>query len=406
MVGRRHVIGTASFLIGVNEIMKKAIMYGAGNIGRGFIGKTFSQSGYEVCFVDVIKKVVKELNDKNQYPVKIISNEGHAEQIVRNVRAVSGFDIEKVAKEIANADVMATAVGVNILPKIVKPICAGLKKRFEQNDKPLNIIICENLINADKYLRKLIEDEMGIEYKDILDKKLGLIEASIGRMVPVMTSDMQEGNMLRVWVEPYDELPVDKDAFVGEIPNLKNLVPFSPFGFYIKRKLFIHNLGHTMCAYFGWQKGYEYIYECIDDKKIRSLVEAAMKETAMALNNEYGIAINEINDNIYDLLHRFSNRVLGDTVTRVGKDPLRKLGNNDRLVGAALYCEKNGIEPNNIIKGIAVALKYNNNEDESAVKIQKLINEKGLEECIEQICGLDKDTFLSKEIIRNYKSII
>ena len=140
-------------------------MYGAGNIGRGFIGKVFSESGYDVCFVDVYKPVVDRLNIDKQYPVKIVSNEKQEEIIVKNVRAVNGIDIDAVALEILDADIMATAVGVNVLGRIVKPICEGLKKRHEHKKNPLNVIICENLIDADKYLRGLIEAEMGEKYK-------------------------------------------------------------------------------------------------------------------------------------------------------------------------------------------------------------------------------------------------
>lgn len=51
----------------------KAIMYGGGNIGRGFIGALFSRSGYEVTFIDVAEKVVNTLHEKHCYPVRIVS---------------------------------------------------------------------------------------------------------------------------------------------------------------------------------------------------------------------------------------------------------------------------------------------------------------------------------------------
>jgi len=381
-------------------------MYGAGNIGRGFIGKVFSESGYEVCFVDVFEPVVNKLNIDNQYPVKVVSNEEKKEYIIKNVRAVNGMNIDDVSEEILHADLMATAVGVNVLPKIVKPICEGLKKRYQKNKKPLNIIICENLIDADKYLRGLIEEEMGVKYKTWLDNNLGLVEASIGRMVPVMTDKMREGNILRVWVEPYDELPVDKDAFKGEIPKLNNLIPFSPFGFFIRRKLFIHNMGHAMCAYFGWQKRYQFIDECIFDDKIKVLVESAMKDSALALSKEYSISLSKIEQNIHDLISRFKNKVLGDTVARVGKDPIRKLSNNDRLIGAALYCIDQGVKPKNIIKGIVAGFKYDNSEDEAAVKIQQIIRNEGIEKAVEGICGIEKTNKLYKEIVKAYNASI
>lgn len=383
--------------------MKKAVMYGAGNIGRGFIGKTFSESGYEVCFVDIAEDIVGKLNEDRCYPVRIVSNDVKTVEAVYNVRAVNGRDIESVANEIAGADIMAAAVGVNALQHIKKPLCAGLKKRFDKGGQPLNIIICENLIDADVYIRRLIDEEMGPEYKAVLDQKLGLVEASIGRMVPIMTDEMREGNILSVWAEPYDKLPVDKAAFIGEVPHLKGIVPFSPFGFYIKRKLFIHNMSHAMCAYFGWQKGYTYIYECVYDDEIRNSVYAAMKETAKALHNEYGITTDEINEHIEDLLSRFGNVFLGDTVSRVGRDPLRKLGCNDRLIGAALYCMSQGCDASNVIEGIVAALDYNNMEDAVAADMQHTIKQQGIKAFLMSHCGLSGDSALLLKVISRYQ---
>ena len=379
-------------------------MYGAGNIGRGFIGKTFSESGYEVCFIDVAPDIVRKINEDRSYPVRIVFNEDQREETVKNVWAVNGLDLGKVAEEIASADIMATAVGVNVLPNIVKPICAGLKKRINEKGEPLNIIICENLMDADRYFRKMIEDEMGPEYKKLLDEKLGIVEASVGRMVPVMTDEMYKGNILRIWVEPYDKLPVDKVAFVGEIPHLKGLIPYSPFGYYIKRKLFIHNMGHAICAYMGWQKGYKYIWECITDESIRSQAFEAMEETAKALSREYAVSQGELDWHIDDLLNRFANRALGDTMVRVGRDPLRKLGHKDRLVGAALYCMEQGIKPEHIIQGIAVALRYNNLEDETAVKMQAMIRDTGIEEFLKSNCGINEKTAIFMKILTVYRN--
>ena len=326
--------------------MKRALMYGAGNIGRGFIGKALSESGYAVTFVDIIPSVIQQLNQDRCYPVNIVTSESNEPVVVENVQAINGLDVDAVAETISKSDIMATAVGVKIMPKIIKPICEGLKRRKKTAAAPLNIIICENLLNADQYMKGLIRQELGSKYEEWLENSLGLVEASIGRMVPVMTPEMRGNNDLRVWVEPYDELPVDKDAFKGEIPQINNLVPYSPFGFYIKRKLFIHNMGHAMCAYMGWHKGYKSIAECVnDDKAIYTQAGAAMRDVAAALSKEYGISYVELEEHIADLLFRFSNQALGDTVVRVGRDPIRKLGRNDRLIGAAEYCITQGCSP-------------------------------------------------------------
>ncbi|HPP75292.1 MAG TPA: mannitol-1-phosphate 5-dehydrogenase, partial [Armatimonadota bacterium] len=53
--------------------MKKAVQFGAGNIGRGFIGQLFHESGYEVVFVDVVPDVVRLLNEQRCYTLRIAS---------------------------------------------------------------------------------------------------------------------------------------------------------------------------------------------------------------------------------------------------------------------------------------------------------------------------------------------
>ena len=211
--------------------MKKAIMYGGGNIGRGFIGQVLYNSGYDVSFVDVNKELLGMLNTEKQYPVRILNEQGYEDIWIKNVSGIDGNDLESVSDAIADADICATAVGVNVLKFTAKPFAEGIKKRFAKKDaKPLDIIICENLIGADVYLRDLISEILSDEDKKLLDN-VGFVEASIGRMVPVQTETMKDGNPLRVCVERYDRLPVDKTAFRGEIPNIENLVPFSPFSF-------------------------------------------------------------------------------------------------------------------------------------------------------------------------------
>lgn len=375
--------------------MMKAVQYGAGNIGRGFIGQLFSQSGYEVVFIDVDKKMVDALNNDKKYPVRVVSDKGNYEIVVENVRAVNGIDLEAAAREISEAEVMATAVGVNVLPKIAGTIAEGLKLRWTNgNTKPLNIIICENLIDADKLLAELISGNLDDEERVLLKNRVGFVEASIGRMVPVMTPEMQEGNALRICVEEYDKLPVDKTGFVGGIPSIKNLIPFAPFEFYIHRKLFIHNMAHALLAYMGSLKGYKYIWEAVEDEYIRRIVTEAMNESALALSKEHGVEFSVLKEHVEDLIFRFGNHQLGDTVERVGRDLKRKLSSNDRLAGAIKLCQKNGIAPINICIGVAAALHFNDPipwADRPDFSNPELV--------LEKVCELERDSFEWKNVI-------
>ena len=331
-------------------------MYGGGNIGRGFIGATLSQSGYEVTFIDVAEPVIQALQEKHCYPVRYVSGEGYEDVLIENVTAVSGNDQEAASEAIANCDIMATAVGARILKFIIPNIVAGLRKRWARTDAPLNIIICENLNDANKILEGMLKEHLSEEEKALFDARVGLVEASIGRMVPVQTEEMKDGDPMRVCVERYGFLPVDQAAIKGEVPEIQNLVPYEPFDFYIKRKLFIHNMGHATCAYLGGYVGRKYIYQAIDDPEILSIVENAMLESAMALSQKYGVELEPLMLHITDLLGRFRNAALKDTCKRVGGDPARKIGAADRLIGSSLLCLEMGVTPAYIAVGAAGAV--------------------------------------------------
>jgi len=379
--------------------MKKAVMYGGGNIGRGFVGALLSRAGYEVSFIDVVPAVIDELQTRRCYPLRFVSSEGFEDVLVGNVTAVNGNDMEAASKAIAECDIMATAVGARILKFIVPNIVAGLRKRWAAGAKPLNIIICENLNDANKIVESMIKEQLSAEEIDLFDENVGLVEASIGRMVPVQTDEMKAGEPLRVCVERYGFLPVDKAAFKGEIPEIEGMVPFEPFDFFVKRKLFIHNMGHATTAYLGGLEGVHYICQAIDNQEIRAIAQNAMIESALALSRHYGVDMSSLMLHITDLLCRFTNSALKDTCERVGGDPARKLAPSDRLVGSSLLAISEGVTPVYISVGVAAGLK-------------RYIDENGLKQCVEdagkvlaEVSGLELDSELAAMILKYYGMI-
>ena len=373
-----------------------AVMYGAGNIGRGFIGPLFSGAGYRVTFIDVAEKIVNGLREKGAYPVRFLSNEEEEEIWVTGVNAVNGMNEQDVTNCIAEADIMATAVGVRVLPSIAPFIALGIKKRFKSNRNPLNIIVCENLIDADKFLSELIRKNLDPIETELLEKNVGFVESSIGRMVPIQTPQMQEGNFLRICSEKYQFLPVNKDAFIGEIPEIKGMVPFNNFDFFIQRKLFIHNMGHAICAYLGLLLGDTFISDTVARADVLFIAQNAMLESASALQKKFKVPFQDIADHIRDLLCRFNNKALKDTCARVGADIERKLGPADRLSGAIGCCQEQGVTPAFISIGAAAALLC-------------LIKERGMEEneetareLLEKTSGLGKESASAQIIIDMY----
>ena len=336
--------------------MKQALIFGAGNIGRGFIGQLFARSGYALSFVDIDESLVAELNRRGEYPVRLLLGQGFSEEAIRNVRAMHARELDKITQAVAQADIIATAVGAGALPHAAKSLKAGLAGR----EKPVDIILCENMLDADTYMRELAS----------ASESVGLVRASVGRMVPLQTQEMQDGDALRICAEAYAQLPVDAAAFRAGIPAIEGLLPAAPFAFYMERKLYVHNMGHAAAAYLGFLRGYKYIWEAITDPAICIAVQDAMAESAAALCKKYGHDAQEAHAYIQDLLRRFGNRQLGDTIERVGRDLPRKLAECDRLFGAAILCEEQGVSNQNIRRGIGAALLFE--EGGKVVALQQL----------------------------------
>lgn len=379
----------------------KAVMYGAGNIGRGFVGMLFSASGYEVVFVDVAEDVVRELQEKKQYPLRYVANQGYQDVVIKPVTAINGNDMEMAANAIAECDIMATAVGARVLRFIAPNLAAGIRRRIQTGGGHLNIIICENLMDADAVLEKMVKAELTEEEREWFDRHVGLVEASIGRMVPIQTEEMKDGDPLRVCVEHYGFLPVDQAAFKGEVPGIKNMIPFEPFDFMIKRKLYIHNMGHAVCAYLGDMMGLEYISQAIDQDEIYIIVKNAMEESAVVLSSAYGVQLENIMEHISDLLYRFTNAALKDTCKRVGGDPGRKLAPGDRLIGPAALAFTQGVIPAYIAVGAAAGIRRYIDETEGMEQTFACA-----QDVLKNISKLEPHSGLSKLILNMYQLIL
>lgn len=382
--------------------MAKAIQFGAGNIGRGFAGQLFSESGFEVVFVDVADNLVNLLNERRSYPIRMACAEPWTVTI-SNIRAVNGKDIPSVAEEIKTADIMCTAVGVNVLPRIAPTVAAGIMARADAGiNEPINIIICENLQNMGPFLKGEVKKALPEKYHEYLEDKAGFVESVVGRMVPVMTEDQKKEDPLLVVVEPYKYLPVSKAGIKGKFPEIAGVEPKDNFQAYVDRKLYTHNAGHAVAAYLGFLKGYNYIYQSVNDPQINEVIRAALAETGEALIKKYKLSPEEHQAHIDDLLERFANVALGDQVARVGGDPLRKLGPEDRLVGGAKLALEYDIFPANMCKAIAAGLKFNPPGDPTAERVQETVIKSGVAGALKEISGLAEDSALTQEVIRQY----
>jgi len=389
----------------------KLVQFGAGKIGRSFIGQLFSKAGWEVVFVDISRTIIDEMNRRGKYTVEI-RDKNPRKIIIENIRGVYGDDTDAVSDEVSTADIVATAVGKEALPKIMRPIALGLVKRWRTlPSRPLDIIICENMRDAASFFKKSLISELPPDFP--FEELVGLVETSIGKMVPLMSEKDRQNDPLLVYAEAYNTLIVDKKGFKGRIPEIPEIEAKDNMKAYVDRKLYIHNLGHAVLAYcaFASGKGYCYVWEAAEDAEISDIARKAMWEAGRALIAEYPREFTEkaIGAHIENLMERCKNRALGDTIYRVGRDLYRKLGPDDRLVGALNLCLKHNIHPVYIAVGIASALFFKATDEHGRMyDNDRLFHEKemkkGARHVLRNICNIGNDDIISF-IVKCYEKI-
>ncbi|MGE8079808.1 mannitol-1-phosphate 5-dehydrogenase [Peribacillus loiseleuriae] len=378
-----------------------AVHFGAGNIGRGFIGSLLYQSGFQTCFVDVNSEIVDLLNEKQAYRV-VSADHSKEELLVKNVHAInSQSDPDRVIETIAQADLVTAAVGPHILPLISGLIAQGLRKRIQTNDQPLNIIACENMIGGSTLLKEKVYEKISEEEKEMFNQRFGFPDAAVDRIVPNQTNE----DKLMVMVEPFYEWAVDQTKMIGEKPKVEGITFVDDLKPYIERKLFTVNTGHAVAAYLGYYAGIKTIDKAMEKQEIKTLVEKTLQETGLLLVQKYNFDMDTHQEYIAKILSRFSNPYISDDVTRVGRSLIRKLGPNDRLINPARqYVEIVKEEPVYLAKGIATAFLYDYQEDDEAVELNDKLNSQGLEATIYEYTKLTKETVLVDLIINQFKS--
>jgi mannitol-1-phosphate 5-dehydrogenase len=335
-----------------------------------------------------------------------VTNEQTVEVTVGPVRALHSGDLDAVADAVSRAEIGATAVGAGILRHIAPAVVAGITRRAQLGvATPFNLILCENLHGAAAIFRAMVLAELPAEHHAYLAAHIGFVDTVIARMVPPLTSELRAQDPSLIIVEPYKELPVDRDGFIGAPPPIVGMIPYAPFSFFTDRKLYIHNAGHAVLGYLGYLAGYEYGYQSLADDEIYLQARGAMEESALALTRKYRPAPGALMANIEDLLHRFGNRALGDTILRLGRDPVRKLARSDRLVGAALNALAQGVTPVHLVTGIADGLRFAHPDDPVAQQVQTQLREQGIERVLTDVCGLAANEPLARMVIERYRAI-
>ncbi len=369
--------------------MKQAVHFGAGNIGRGFIGKLLADANLAVTFADVDNNLVDQLSHDQQYKVKVVGSQCQIDTVT-HVTAINS-ESQGLIDKMVETDLITTAVGPHVLDIIAKTIAKGIQARFEAgNNKPLNVIACENMVRGTTHLKGEVYKYLPQALHARADELVGFVDSAVDRIVP--PSEAANEDPLEVTVESFSEWIVDQQQFKGPLPSIDGMEKTSNLMAFVERKLFTLNTGHCITAYLGCLHGHNTIREAIENPIIRAQVKQAMTESGEVLIRRYGFDPEAHAAYIEKILERFANPYLVDEVDRVGRQPLRKLGAQDRLIKPLLGTMEYGLPNAMLLKGVAAALKYTNDSDPQAIELQASLQSIGVEQTLAKYTGLDANS--------------
>lgn len=368
----------------------KAVHFGAGNIGRGFIGEILAANGYEITFVDVNERIIAALQQRKSYTIEL-ADENREQIFIEHVTGINNAkEPDAVVQAIVEADILTTAIGPTVLPRIAPLIAKGLDQRaINKKEQAIDVIACENMIGGSTFLKEEVEKySQQLAY---LENKVGFPDAAVDRIVPMQHHD----DPLLVQVEPFCEWVVQETAMksscrlqgVQYVPDLKP---------YIERKLFSVNTGHATVAYTGALQGYETIDEAMRDHLVVIQLKSVLEETGQLLVAKWDFDPNEHEQYIEKIIQRFKNNYISDAIARVARTPLRKLGAQERFIRPVLELQMRNMQPFHLYETIGMIFNYHDPDDEQSQQLRELLEAANLSQVITEVTGVEDQRIIEK----------
>ena len=371
----------------------KALHFGGGNIGRGFIGKILAEAGYEVVFADINMTVIDRLNQDHGYTVHVVGEGVDQKETVKNVRGINSGDEAAVTAEISDATLVTTAVGPPVLEILAPLLARSLAARYRAGGAPLNIIACENMVRGSSFLKEKVLTAAGDDAA-LIDANTGFVDCAVDRIVPPVRGG--DADPLAVIVEVFSEWIVDSTQFKGAVPAIAGMIATDKLMAFIERKLFTLNTGHTALAYFGQLAGKKTVGEAMQDDAVRQAAEAVMKESGAVLIRRYAFDPAAHRAYIDKILKRFANPYLHDDIDRVARQPLRKLGAQERFIKPLNGMLEYDLPHDATVRAIAATLHYHNPDDPQAVEMQYYRQAHGIAATLVKYSDFDNTAVVAK----------
>jgi mannitol-1-phosphate 5-dehydrogenase len=372
-----------------------SVHFGAGNIGRGFIGEILASNNFKVTFVDIADNLISHLNKRGSYDIELASE--RRERI--HVTGVNGINSQKNPKDVIQsikcADLITTSIGPNALINIAPVIAKGIIAREKSgNRKPCDIIACENMIGGSEFLKKEVSKILNQGSKNYLNQYIGFPNAAVDRIIPNQKHD----DPLFVSVEPFNEWIIDKSQIKNHSIHLNGVEYAEDLMPYIERKLLSVNTGHATVAYTGYYRGHKTIGEAMKDSIVVEHLINVLEETGQLLCTKWKFQRSIIAKYQQTIVERFQNSNISDDVERVGRTPIRKMGFNERFILPIRQLKNMKMKFKSLIETVGMISVFNSKHDEESQKLQKLLNHHPTKNVIQEITEL-QDNDLIEQIV-------
>jgi mannitol-1-phosphate 5-dehydrogenase len=373
----------------------KIVVFGAGSAGKGLIGLLFHQAGYRVVFVDIDRAVVEQLAGAGAYRVLVHGLDGgKSTEEVTPFTILAATDRAQVAREIVDADLVLTAVFVQNLPDVAQTLALAVTQcRRAGRHTPLNCIACENMKRSSSTLARQVLALLDEEDRSYAQTTVGFPDCMINRVVPKSPS------ALRLETEDYCEWTADVNALQGPPPPGVQFIEWvDNQDARLDRKLMVYNGTHAASAYYGHRAGHTWLHDAVADEKVIPYIQGTLDQLAATVACHHGFSDAEMEKYKYDFWRRGRNPGLRDAIVRVARQPQRKLGRYERLVGPALLAQDHGLPRHHIVEAIWAALHYRHPEDSESQALAQSLETQGMRRTLATVGDLAPDDPLLDEL--------
>jgi mannitol-1-phosphate 5-dehydrogenase len=370
---------------------KTFVGFGFGAIQGGlFLYEAYRSGNFSRLVVaEVLQEVVDAVRRSGgRYHLNVATAHGIERHEIRGVEIYNPLvDKDRAAftAALADASEIATALpSVEFFDRGEASVAALLAGVLAKSSSPKIIYTAENNNHAAEILQKLCEKRLGHS----VPSNVQFLNTVIGKMSGVVTDAEQiksdrldcvvEGLPRALLVEEFNRILITQIRLpgfkrgIGVFAEKPDLLPFE------EAKLYGHNATHALMGYLAQRKGYRFMSEVANDPALMALNrEAFLTESGGAM-----IARHKGLDPLFtpegyqayvdDLLVRMTNPYLRDQVERIIRDPQRKLGWDDRLVGTMRLELAAGIKPKRYALGAAAALEMMGLKNDIEQELRKL----------------------------------